>query len=181
VITMKRYLTITAFALLALTGLAQAQSNTGTTSLSVVVGAEAALTVNTATTNLTTSSTTFGNPFAGTTSLTYFIRTSKTTGTGTLTLKISTDFSPAGGPLVATAPSAGDALTYTCTVTAPGTACTGTQTASTTLATPLGTWGAAASSVKAGNSASVPWSLTDDPAYAAGTYTATATFTISAA
>ena len=175
---MKRIVTIVAFCLLVLTGLAQAQ--TGTTTLSVAVGPEAALTVTTGTTNLTTASTSFGNPFSGSTALTYFIRTTKSTGTGTLTLKITTDFAGTGGPSVGTPPSAGDALTYTCTVSAPGTACTGSQTASTSASTPLGTWGAAANSVKAGNSASVAWSLTDDPAYATGTYTATATVTIAA-
>jgi hypothetical protein len=163
-----------------LTGVAQAQ-NTGTTSLSVVVGPEAALTVTTGTTSLATTSTTFGNPFTGTTNLTYFIRTTKATGTGTLTLKITTDFAGTGGPSVTTPPSTNDALTYTCTVSSPGTACTGTQTASTAASTALGSWGAAANSTKAGNSASVAWSLTDDPVYATGTYTATATFTISAA
>jgi len=168
-------------ALLILTGLAQAQpAASGTTSLSVAVSAEAALTVNTATTNLSTASTTFGNPYTGSTTLTYLIRTGKTSGTGTLTLKITADFAGAGGPSVGTPPTTGDALTYTCTVSSPGTACTGSQTASTSASTPLATWGAAASSTKAGNSASVAWSLTDDPVYAAGTYTATATFTISA-
>jgi len=48
-------------------------------------------------------------------------------------------------------------------------------------ATAVGTFGAGASSSKAGNAASLNWSLTDDPAYATGTYAATATFTISAA
>ena len=169
-------ITLIACVLLAIAGIVQAQ----TTTLSVTVGPEAALTVNTGTTNLTTASTTFGNPFTGTTSLTYFIRTTKSTGTGNLTTKVTTDFGPAGGPSVGTPPSAGDALTYTCTVSAPGTGCTGSQTASTTASVAFGTWGAGANSVKAGNSASVAWSLTDDPAYATGPYTATVTFTISA-
>jgi hypothetical protein len=177
---MKRYITIAACCILALAGLAQAQ-NTGTTTLSVVVGPEAALTVTTGTTSLATTSTTFGNPFTGTTNLTYFIRTTKATGTGALTLKITSDFAGTGGPSVTTPPSTGDALTYTCTVSSPGTACTGSQTASTASSTGFGTWGAAANSTKAGNSASVAWSLSDDPVYATGTYTATATFTISAA
>ena len=173
---MRRFVTIVACCLLALTGLAQAQ--TGTTTLSVAVGPEAALTVTTGTTTLATASTNFGTPFTGTTSLLYFIRTTKTGGTGTLTLKITSDFAGTGGPSVTTPPSTGDALTYACTVSTPGTACTGSQTASTSAATPLGTWGAAANSIKAGNAASVAWSLTDDPVYATGTYTATATFTI---
>ncbi len=177
--TKKTTLIILACALLATAGLAQAQS-TGTTTLSVTVGPEAALTITTGTTNLTTGSTTFGTAFTGTTSLSYFIRTTKTTGTGTLTLKVTSDFAGSGGPSVGTPPSSGDALTYNCTVSAPGTACTGSQTASTTASTPFGTWGAGSSSTKAGNSASVAWSLTDDPVYATGTYTATTTFTISA-
>jgi len=176
---MKRYVTIFGFSLLAFAGLAQAQL-TGTTSLSVVVGPEAALTVNTATTSLTAAGGTFSNPFTGTTSLTYFMRTSKTSGTGSLTVKITTDFAPAGGPLVATSGATGDALTFTCTMTG-GTACATAQTASTTTAATFGTWGTAFSTPKAGDPASVGWSLVDDPAYAANTYTATATFTISAA
>jgi hypothetical protein len=44
----------------------------------------------------------------------------------------------------------------------------------------VATFGAAANSTSAGNSASTAWSLTDDPVYATGTYTATATYTISA-
>jgi len=172
---MRRYVTIVACCLLALTGLAQAQN---TTSLSVVVGPEAALTVTTGTTNLSTASTTFGNPYTGTTSLTYQVRTTKSTGSGSITLKITTDFSGTGGPSVGTPPSTGDALTYTCTVSTPGTACTGSQTASLTTATAFATFVAGANSTKAGNSASASWSLTDDPVYATGTYTATATFTI---
>lgn len=175
---MKTTTLITVCVLLALAGLAQAQ--TGTTTLSVVVGPEAALTVNTSTTSLASASTTFGNPFTGATNLTYQVRTTKTTGAGSVTLKITADFGGTGGPSVAVPPSTGDALTYTCTVSTPGTACTGTQTASMSTATPLGTFGAGVSSTKAGNSASVAWSLTDDPVYAQGTYTATATFTISA-
>ena len=175
---MKRYATIIAAVCLtlALAGLGQAQS---TTTLSVAVGPEASLTVTTGTTNLATASTTFGNPFTGTTALNYLIRTTKTTGSGTITVKISTDFSPVGGPSVGTPPSAGDALTYTCTVSSPGTACTGSLTAAAS-ATSVGTFGPGQSSAKAGNTASTAWSLTDDPVYATGTYTATATYTISA-
>lgn len=174
--TKKTTLIIAACILLAMAGLAQAQ----TTTLSVTVGPEASLTVNTGTTDLSTASTAFANPYTASTSLTYFIRTSKTGGSGTLTLKVTTDFSGTGGPSVASSGTSGDTLTYLCTVSTPGTACTGSQTASTTSSTPLGTWGTGASSVKAGNSASVAWSLVDDPAYATGTYTATTTFTISA-
>jgi hypothetical protein len=172
---MTRYLFTLSCGLLVLTSIAAAQ----TTTLSVVIGPEASLTVNTGTTSLTTASSTFGNPFTGTTSLTYEIRTTKVAGTGTVTLKVTADFAGVGGPSVTTPPSAGDALTYTCTVSAPGTGCSGTLTSSTAASTSVGTFGAAANSAKAGNAASVAWALTDDPAYATGTYTATSTFTIS--
>jgi hypothetical protein len=166
---------VLAGAALALAGTLQAQ----TTTLSVAVGPESALTVNTSTSTFTTSDNTFSSDYLASTNLTYKVRTTKTTGTGTITLKVTTDFG-AGGPSVAVPPSAGDTLTYTSTVSAPGTAATGSQTASTTTSTPIGTFGAGASSTKAGNSASVSWDLTNDPTYGTGTYTATVTFTISA-
>ncbi len=175
--TKKTTLIIVACALLAMTGLAQAQ----TTTLSVAVNPEAALTVNTSTTTMATTGTNFTIPYTGTTDMTYMIRTKASGGTGNIQLKVTGDFSPAGGPLVATPPSTGDALTYTCTVASPGTACTGSPTASTTSSTSVATFSAGANSAKGGNSASVAWSLTDDPVYNTGTYTATVTFTISAA
>jgi hypothetical protein len=174
---MTKHATLTVCVLLALAGIAQAQS---TTTLSVSVGPEAALTVTTGTTNLTTSSTTFGSNFTGTTSLTYQIRTTKSTGTGTLSVKITTDFAGTGGPSVGTPPSSGDTLQYTCGTSAPATPCTGSVTASTASSTNVLGFGAGANSSKAGNSEAVSWALTDDPVYATGTYTATATFTISA-
>lgn len=137
------------------------------------------MTVTTGTTSMATTGTNFSVPYTGTTNLTYQIRTTKTGGTGNVSLKITADFAGTGGPSVTTPPTTGDALTYTCTVSSPGTACSG-QTASTAASTPVATFGAGANSTKAGNTASVAWSLTDDPVYATGTYTATATFTISA-
>jgi hypothetical protein len=151
---------------------------TGTTTVSVSVSAEASLQVNTATTTLTSASI-FGN-YTGTTSLTYKIRTTQSTGTGAITLHVTSDFSPANGPSVATPPTAGDTLAYTCTVASPGTACSGSQTSSTSTSTGVGTFGAGASSALAGNSASVAWTLANDPVYKTGSYTATVTFTVSA-
>jgi hypothetical protein len=152
---------------------------TGTTNLSVTVSAEAALQVTTSTTTLAAIGTIF-NPYTGTTNLTYKIRTTQSTGTGSVTLKVTSDFSPANGPSVATPPTAGDALTYTCTAAAPGTACSGSLTASTTASTSVATFGAGASSANAGNAASTVWSLTNDPLYHTGAYSATVTYTISA-
>ena len=179
---MKKQLLVTALGLLLTASLAHAQlgAGTGTTSVSVAVAAEAALTAITGTSTLTSSGTNFST-YTGTTSLTYFIRTTPTSGSGSIVLKVTTDFAPTGGPSVASPPTGTDALTYNCTVSSPGTACTGPLTAKTTATTSVATFGADAHSAFAGNSASVSWSLTNDPVYKVGTYTATVTFTISAA
>ncbi len=157
----------------------QAFAGSGTTTVSVTVGAEASISIDTGATSLTSSGTLFSN-FAGTTSFTYKIRTTKVGGTGSITSQVTTDFSPSGGPSVASPPSSGDALTYTCTVSSPGAACSSSQTSSTTASTPVATFGASASSSKPGNSGSVGWTLTNDPMYQTGPYSATVTFTISA-
>ncbi len=159
---------------------AQAQfAGTGTTTVSVNVAAEAALQVNTATTTLANVGTIF-NAYTGTTNFSYKVRTTKTGGNGSITLQVTSDFSPANGPSVATPPTGGDAMTYTCTVAAPATACSGSLTSSTSAATNVAAFGANAHSANAGNTGSVAWSLTDDPTYQTGAYSATVTFTISA-
>jgi hypothetical protein len=158
--------------------LVQAQfAGTGTTTVSVAIGPEAALQVDTSTTNLTTTGTVF-NPYTGTTNLTYKIRTTKTGGSGAITAQVTADFG-AGGPSVA-APASGDELTYTCSGGAPATPCSTAQTIKTSTTTPVADFGANAHSLKAGNAASLAWTLPNDPAYETGTYTATVTFTISA-
>ena len=180
---MSRYLNVflPGFLVLALAGAAHAQfAATGTTTVSVAIGPEAALQINTGTSTLTAAGTTFNSNYTGTTSLTYKVRTTKVGGSGSITLKVTTDFGPAGGPSVLTPPTAGDTLAYTCTLTAPGSACSGSQTSSTGASTPVGTFGTDAKSASAGNGGSVAWTLTNDPQYSTGTYTATVTFTISA-
>jgi hypothetical protein len=152
--------------------------STGTTTVSVTVGVEATVSINTTTTTLT-SSTAFAD-YTGNTSLTYKIRTNPSSGTGTITAQVTTDFSPAGGPSVASPLTGGDALKYTCTVASPGTGCSGSQTSSTTAATSVATFGADAHSAMAGNSASVAWALTNDPLYKVASYSSTVTFTIAA-
>lgn len=179
-------LTIAILALCSTIGLAQTWNTTGTSTLSVQVPVEAAISIDaaSATTNLTTTGTTFANPFTGTTNFHYKIRTSKSGGTGNIQLYVSTDFNcTLGGPCITTPPTAGDALTYTCTVSAPGSACGSTQTAAvgSSNATPVASFSADAKSTAAGNTGSVGWSLTNDPQYSTGTYTAVVTFTISAA
>ena len=172
-----------AFILLAVLGAASAYGQTfggnGTTTVSVNVGAEASLAINTSSTALSSSGTLFTD-YTGTTNLTYKIRTTQGSGSGNIVLQITSDFNGTGGPKVASPPSAGDALTYSCTVASSGTGCSAGQTASTASTTPVATFGADAHSVKAGDAGSVAWTLTNDPAYKTGSYSATATFTVSA-
>jgi hypothetical protein len=150
---------------------------TGTSTLSMTVAAGASITISTSTTTLTAASTFAA--YTGTTSFSYSIRTSQSTGAGSIQVKITSDFSPSSGPSVGTPPSSGDALTYTCTSTV-GTACSTAQTASTSSNTSVVTFGADAHSAASGSTGTVVWSLTNDPTYKSGTYSATATFTISA-
>jgi hypothetical protein len=180
---MKKILALAA-ALLWAASLAYAQlgTTTVTNNLTVAPVAEAALTIGGSATLLTSSGTNFSD-YTGTTPFTYFIRTTKSGGTGTINLKVTTDFSTGtgGAPSVASPPDASDTLKYTPTVSSPGTAASAGQTASTSTTTPVATFGTDAHSVKAGNSASVAWDLSNDPLYPTGSYTATVTFTISAA
>ena len=177
----KTAITIAFLALCTTVGFAQTWGTNEPATLSVVVPVEAAISIDSATTNLATTGTNFANPFTGTTAFHYKIRTGKAAGTGSITLKVTGDFDCTGGPCIATPPTSGDALTYTCTVSAPGSACGTAQTASTSVSTSVATFGADAKSTSAGNTGSVGWSLTNDPQYSTGTYTATVTFTISAA
>jgi hypothetical protein len=176
---MKKLLLLTTVAalLIAPCAFAQLGATTQTSTVSVTVAAEAALTVPTNAT-LTSTGTNFAD-YTGTTTFNYFVRTTQIGGTGSVTLQVTSDFSPANGPSVGTPPTAGDTLKYTPTVSAPGSAAA-QQTSSTGAATSVGTFGADAHSAKAGNSGSVGWVLTNDPVYKTGSYTATVTWTISA-
>jgi len=159
-------------------GSAFGDSATGTTNLQVTVAPEASIVVDTATTPLTSSGI-FGD-YTGTTGYTYKIRTTQSTGSGSVVLQISSDFAPTGGPSVGS-PVNGDTLSYTCTTTAPATACSGSQTSSTSTTTPVASFGADAHSLAAGTSGNTTiWDLTNDPAYQTGSYQATATYTIAA-
>lgn len=176
---MKRLYVLAVLAVLCMSSLSYAQfAGTGTTTLSVTVGTEASIRIDTGATTLATAGTNFTNPYSGTTNFTYKVRTKQSGGTGSITLRVSTDFG-AGGPSVG-APVNGDLLTYTCTNSGVGTACPSAVTALTTD-TNVVSFGANAKSASAGDTGSVVWSLTNDPAYATGTYTATVTFTVSAA
>jgi hypothetical protein len=177
---MKKILTVASIVMLGVS-MSYAQSATATANLGVTVGAEAAIVVNSSPAFV--SSGIFGN-YTSTTQLTYYVRT---LASGAVTAQITTDFSTGGaggGPSVATPPTSGDALTYTCSAVAPvtgtATACTGSQTASTGSGTSVIGFGATTQSLKGGDGATTAWTLTNDPSYKAGTYTAIATYTISA-
>ncbi len=151
----------------------------GTTSVSVTVGAEAAIRIDTATSSLTSSGVVFGSDFTGTTAFTYKIRTRQGDGTGNVQLQVTSDFSPSGGPSIASPPDPADTLSYTCAVSAPGTGCSGSHVASATTSTPVASFGSNAKSSRAGNAGSVSWTLVNDPQYATGTFAAVVTLTIS--
>lgn len=181
---MKTLTLLTLLGLLLVCPMVQAQFlGTGSTTMSVTVLPEAALSVTTSTTTLISAG--LFAPYTGTTNLLYKIRTLKSTGTGNIQLEVTTDFGPAGGPSVGAPPTGTDTLDYTCTAAAPGVPCVGTITAKLgTLPaqlTSVATFGGTASSALAGNAASTSWTLTDDPLYATGAYSATVTYTISAA
>jgi len=135
---------------------------------------------------LTKTGTVFNN-FTGSISIPYRERTTQITGGGTITVEATADFSPANGPSIKTPRSTGDALTYTCSGATLGTNCSGTQTVSTTAATNVVTFAASECTGGGGSCSSsspdtvtVNFTLTDDPKYKTGSYSATLTFTISA-
>jgi hypothetical protein len=120
--------------------------------------------------------------YSGNLSVSYKARTTATTGSGSLTLEATADFSPAGGPSI----SSGQ-LTYTCSAATLGAACSGTQTASTASQTNVVTLGAGVCTGGGGSCSSVnpntvqsTFTLSNNPAFKTGTYSATLTFTISA-
>lgn len=150
-------------------------NTTGTTSVAVAVSPEASIRIDTGTTTLLTVGGLFAD-YGATTNFTYRVRT---TTSGSVTLKITPDFSPTGGPSVTTPPTAGDALTYTCAISGTGATPCSSGTASTSASTNVATFAADAHSVRDGSPGSVAWTLTNDPVYKTGSYSATATFTIS--
>ena len=131
--------------------------------------------------SLTTAGTTFV-AYSGNLTVNYRARTTAATGSGSLTLRATADFSPAGGPSIATGQ-----LTYNCSAATLGSACSGTQTASTASQTSVVTLGAGLCTGGGGSCSSVDpntvqstFTLSNNPAYKTGTYSATITFTISA-
>jgi hypothetical protein len=135
---------------------------------------------------LTKTGTAFRN-FTGSLAIQYRARTTQSSGGGTITVQATSDFTPAHGPSIASPPSVGDALRYTCSGATLGTNCSGTQTVSTTASTNVVTFSASECTGGGGSCSStdpdtvtVSFTLTNDPKYKTGTYSATLTFTISA-
>jgi len=136
----------------------------------VVVGPEATFTAVDATTTMSKGDTTFG-AYGGTTNFTYKIRTTKVGGTGSITVLV-TSFGT-GGPAVSD-------LAYTCTSPTSGTACASSTAASTATASSVVAFGADAHSADTGDSGTAVWTLADRTGIQTGSYTSTATFSVSA-
>lgn len=153
-------------------------TGTGTQSLTATIYPVGSITVP-AIADLNASTTKF-QPFSGTIVLNYRARTTPVGG-GNITLSVTSDFTPSGGPSVAAG-----ALAYTCGGSTLGAGCSGAQTASTTLQTPVValpasacTGAGRACSSQNPNAVHLTFTLADDPLYATGTYSARVTFTIS--
>ncbi len=168
--------TVCLAALLMAAGLAEAQI-TSNMNLQVVVGVEASMTVP-ASTLLQTSGTTFANPFTGSTVVNYKVRTGRSAGSGAITVTVATDFSPSGGPSVAASGTTGDTLSYNTTLSS-NAAGSGVNTVAQMSATNVVSFGANDRSQKAGDTATMAWTLVNDPQYAADSYQAVVTYTLS--
>ncbi len=154
-------------------------SATATETLSVSISAIGKVSVP-ASVGLLTSGATF-SPFTGTLMVSHRVRTT-VGGSAAITVTASSEFSPAGGPSVASG-----AVTYTCSGATAGTACTGSQTLSASFQTPVLSLGSGMCTGGGGsctsadpNTVSLAFSLTNNPGYHTGTYTAQLTFSISA-
>ena len=128
---------------------------------------------------VTSAGTTFA-AYSGSLNVSYRARTTAGTGIGSLTMRATADFSPAGGPSIASGQ-----LSYTCSAATLGAACSGIQTASTASQTNVVTMGAGlCTGVSCGsvdpNTVQSTFTLSNNPAFKTGTYSATLMFTISA-
>jgi hypothetical protein len=162
--------------LLAVAAFAQV-TDTKTANVSITVGAEATLTA-ASDVSLTTSGTTFQD-YTGSSTFTYKVRTTQSGGTGTVTMKFTSDFAGASNASVV---KSGDELKYTVSTAGVGTSTASSATiVSKTADTPALSFGADTHSSKAGDVATVSWTLPNDPIYTTGTITgAVVQYTISA-
>jgi hypothetical protein len=142
-----------------------------TSTVTVNVGPEAAITINTADAVLAPASSAVFADYVGETEFTYFLRAGA--GGGFIQFSIATDFTGTPGTIPVTA------LSYVPTVAASGTAATGASVAVSTNES-VATFAADAHSAKGGDAGSVAWTLVNDPSYKEGKYSTTVTWTISA-
>jgi hypothetical protein len=165
-----------------------AQTTLGTQTLTLIAEPDALLYSLPSSITLSKAGTNF-NHEAATVTIQYRARTTASSGTGSITVEATSDFVCVGGGSCTSAPSASSgALVYTCTGATLGSGCAGTQTISTGGATNVVSAIPAASCTGGGspcttadpNTVTMNFSLTDDPKYKTGAYTATLTFTISA-
>ncbi|MBA3973034.1 MAG: hypothetical protein C0504_02310 [Candidatus Solibacter sp.] len=119
-------------------------------------------------------------PFTGTMTVSFRARTSPASS-ATVTLQANGNFTPAGGPSL----SSGD-LTFTCGAAAYGSACSGTQTMSSTAQKTVVTLPAGACTGGGGScspadpaTVQVSFQLSNDPSVSTGTYNLQAVFTVS--
>jgi hypothetical protein len=153
------------------TAVAYATTATKTETLSIAVGPAAKVTLAPTSLTMSHTGTVFGD-FTGVITAQYTIRTTTTSGSGSITVK-ATEFTPTTGPLLANGN-----LTYTCSGATLGTACSGTQTVSSTSSTNVVTVGAGASGASS-NSVTISLKIPDNPIFKTNTYNSTLTFTIS--
>jgi hypothetical protein len=143
----------------------------GTTTLGVTIAPEANITTISNPT-LTNTGSTF-NSFTGSTTFTYYVRTTTTSGSGTVTAEVTTPF--AAGSNIPTAN-----LSQVVSTTGVGTANTTPTAQSTSGAINVLTFGAGVNSSNTGDAGTISWTLLDKPSYATGTYSTVVTLTISA-
>jgi hypothetical protein len=147
-----------------------ALTRTANTNVTVTIGAEASISVSSPT-SLTQAGGGFV-AFLGSSTVTFSVRTTKVGGSGSILL-LAAEFAPVGGPTVASGN-----LTYTCGgAPAVGTLCGGSQTASTSMSTPVIS-SIGANQKVANTTATVSWTLMDSPLYSTGAYSAAVTFTV---
>ena len=121
------------------------------------------------------------NAYTGTLILSYKSRTTPGGSGATITMKANSEFTPAGGPTLASS-----ALTYICSAASLGTGCSGTQTVSATAQTavvsiPAGkcTGGGGLCSPSNPNTVSLNMQLANTPVYQTGNYSTVVVFTVS--
>jgi len=157
-----------------------------TATLSVTVGNEATIVVDSSSKTTTFSTSTAFADYTATTNYHFQVRTSSGSGGGGfIEVAITSDFSPTTGGPSAYAPAAGDSLKITASTASAGTSVVPANQVNATAQNVVtfgpnvhaGSPGAVSTN---GATGSVSWDLTNDPNYQTGTYKATATFTISA-